>query len=64
MSKDKSKYYCEGWNAFIDGKGCDDNPWTMTGDKGQDWEEGNDDAYNHLEQHGSDGLVPKVWSEQ
>lgn len=53
-----NKEYAMGWNAYLESKGCDDNPWTEITDSGQEWISGHIACYNECDRIGTDNVKP------
>lgn len=48
--------YSLGWNAWLESKSQDDNPWTECTDSGREWMRGMMDAEKAAEEIGSDNM--------
>ncbi len=48
--------YAQGWNAWLDGKGWDDNPWVEHSDSGDAWCRGHMDAEKMAGEIGTDQM--------
>lgn len=48
--------YAQGWNAHLDSKSSDDNPWTECSDSGHEWMRGMIDCEKACDELGTDNV--------
>lgn len=48
--------HAQGWNAHLDSKSQDDNPWTECSDSGHDWMRGMIDCEKACDEFGVDNV--------